>query len=380
MQQWASTRHVYVDNLKVVLIAAIIALHAILGYAGTIEAWSYTGVREVTLSPVTEGVLLVVVTPFGLFMIALLFLVAGLLTPPSLERKGTARFMRDRLLRLGVPFALFVGVVQPTMMYALEHPLGAAPGSYWDAYLGPERQLDTGVLWFVGVLLLFSLAYAAWARVWPHRPGRRAPAQITARHLLLVAAATAPAAFLVRLAYPYASESGFWDLNYWEWPACLAVFALGITGSRRGWLAAVPAQLRRRCGAITLWAVAAMAVFLAVASVLDVMDAAMGSWHWSAVVFAVIETALTVFGSVWLLGVAQRRLDRRIRWGPVLARRAYGAFMVQGVVLIGLAVALRAAPLPAEAKALIVAGGGIAGSFALAWLLISRVPVVARIL
>jgi hypothetical protein len=97
-------------------------------------------------------------------------------------------------------------------------------------------------------------------------------------------------------------------------------------------------------------------------------------------VFAVIETALTVFGSVWLLGVAQRRLDRRIRWGPALARSAYGAFMVQGLVLIGLAVALRAAPLPAEAKAVIVAGGGIAGSFALAWLLISRVPVVARIL
>ena len=54
--------------------------------------------------------------------------------------------------------------------------------------------------------------------------------------------------------------------------------------------------------------------------------------------------------------------------------------MPQGLVLIGLAIALRPLPLPAEVKALIVAGGGIAGSFALSWLLISRIPGVARIL
>jgi hypothetical protein len=54
--------------------------------------------------------------------------------------------------------------------------------------------------------------------------------------------------------------------------------------------------------------------------------------------------------------------------------------MLQGLVLIGLAVVLRPLPLPAEIKALIVAGGGVAGSFALAWLLLSRVPGVARIL
>jgi hypothetical protein len=82
-----------------------------------------------------------------------------------------------------------------------------------------------------------------------------------------------------------------------------------------------------------------------------------------------------------LLGLAQRRLNRSFRWaGPVISRSSYGAFMLQGLVLIGLAIALRPLPLPAEVKALIVAGGGIAGSFALSWLLISRIPGVARIL
>ena len=55
-----------------------------------------------------------------------------------------------------------------------------------------------------------------------------------------------------------------------------------------------------------------------------------------------------------------------------MARSAYGAFLLQGVVLIGLMIALRPVGVPAEVKALAVAGLGVAGSFALAWLLVTR--------
>jgi hypothetical protein len=98
-------------------------------------------------------------------------------------------------------------------------------------------------------------------------------------------------------------------------------------------------------------------------------------------VFAALENALAVFGPVWLLAVAQRRLNRRLRWVTPAARRsAYGAFILQSVVLIGLAMAMRPLPLPAEAKAVLLAAAGLAGSFGIAWLLISRVPGIARIL
>lgn len=49
-------------------------------------------------------------------------------------------------------------------------------------------------------------------------------------------------------------------------------------------------------------------------------------------------------------------------------------------MLIGLAMAMRPLPLPAEAKAVLLAAAGLAGSFGIAWLLISRVPGIARIL
>jgi hypothetical protein len=106
-----------------------------------------------------------------------------------------------------------------------------------------------------------------------------------------------------------------------------------------------------------------------------------GGWHWPALMFAAVEGALAVFGAVWLLGFAQRRLDRPRRWaGPAVSRSAYGAFVLQGVVLIGLALALRPLPAPAEIKAIVVAGAGIVASFGLTWLLITRLPVIRHTL
>jgi len=381
VEHGTAQRRTYLDNLKVLLIAMIIAIHAVLSYAGTLDVWPYTEVREVTLSPVVETVLFVVVGPFGFFLIPLLFLVAGLLTPASVRRKGPGGFARDRLLRLGVPFAVYVLLVQPMVVYALEHPLGVATGSYWEEFLGDPPQLDMGPLWFVGVLLIFSMGYAGWVAVRPDRPERHGSSEIRAAHLWLVAISVAPATFLIRVVFQIGGETGIQGLNFWEWPACVAAFALGITGVRHGWLASVPDRLRRQCRTTTLMAAVALGAFMLLLAALGVDEDLKGGWQWRALGFAAIESTLVVFGSVWLLAFSQRHLDRRLRGvGPVAGRSAYGAFIVQTPVLIGLAVALRPLPVPAELKALLLAGGGVAGSYALAWLLISRLPGARHIL
>lgn len=376
--RWPAARKTYLDNLKVILIAVIIAGHGVTGYA-RLGFWPYAEMREATLSAVTETVLLAVAIPFGLFVIPLLFLVGGLLTPPSLERKGTARYVRDRLVRLGVPFVLFVGLLWPLLMYPV-HPPGEEPDSYWTEFIR-HGSIDTGVLWFVGVLLIFSLVYAGvFGR--RDRAVRRSRGEVTVGHLLVLAAAVTVATFLIRLVLPYYSDNKGLDLNLYQWPECVALFGLGVVASRKGWLTAIPDRLRRQSRTATLTAAAAFAVFVALGTAAGVVEAQVwGGWHWPALAFAALESVLAVFGPVWLLGCAQRHLDRRTGWaGPAVSRSAYGAFLVQGLVLIGLAVALRPVPVAAEIKALITAGGGVAGSFLLAWLLISRVPGAARIL
>ena len=372
-------RLLYLDNLKVLLIAAIIAMHGIAGYAGTLEVWTYTEMREVTLSPASETAVVVLALPFGLFLIALLFLVAGLMTVPSIEHKGPGRFARDRLVRLGIPFGVYVLFIQPTVVYALEHPLGFAPGSYWEEFLGDEHILDTGPLWFVGVLLIYSLAYAAWVHLrGPREAGQGTP--IRATHLAIAAAIVAPASFAIRLEYPYGGDAGFTDLNLWQWPACIAVFALGITAARQAWTSSVPERVRRTSRTVTIVAVVAMAALLITAGLADRVEEMMGGPNLLAAGFAALDAVLCMFGSVWMLSVAQRRLTHPLPHGTALARSAYGAFILQTPVLIGLALSLRGIDLPAEVKALLVAAGGVSASFALAWLLITRIPGLSKVL
>jgi hypothetical protein len=49
--------------------------------------------------------------------------------------------------------------------------------------------------------------------------------------------------------------------------------------------------------------------------------------------------------------------------------------MLQGPVLVGLALSFRLVPVPGDVKALLVAALGIAGSFGLAYPLVSRTPL-----
>jgi Acyltransferase family len=381
VERWASQRHAYIDNLKVLLIAGIIAGHAVASYSEQ-DFWSYSEMKEVELSPVTQGILYAVVAPATLMMIPLLFLVAGLLTPGSMARKGPGRFAEDRLLRLGVPFAVYVLLLQPLLMYPV-HPPGETPGSYWFELIGGgDQTLDTGPLWFVGVLLVFSLLYAAWIGLRRGHTPTRPAGEVKGRHLLGLAGVVAVVTFLIRLEIPLGGSNKLVSLNLWEWPACAAAFALGIIGFRRGWLVALPDRLHRRCRAATIGALIGFAVFAGAILALGLDETQLwGGWNWLALLFVTLESVLVVFGSLWLLLVAQRHLDREFWWsGPKVRRSAYGAFMLQGVPLIGLAFAMRPLPLPAEVKALLLAVTAVAGSFTLAWLLLSRVPGLTRVL
>jgi hypothetical protein len=376
----------YLDDLKVGLVMTIIAGHAVIGY--TTGDWTYQEVQETRIGPAYETVFTFLLVPAVLFAMGLFFLLAGLLTPGSLDRKGPRRFAGDRLLRLGLPWAAFALVLWPLTVAAMYRAVGMPPSSAWADLTEPP--LDTGPLWFLLVLLLYSLGYAAWSQLGSGHPratdrrGRHAGASLgglRSRHLSAIAVGIATVSFVARLWFPLGSAQVA-NLKPWQWPQFLAMFGLGVLSARRGWLAPVPDRLRRGCGLAALAATLAFPFVVAVATAVGLpadLELFLGGWRWQAAAAAVAEGVLAVSASLWLLGVAQRHAGPRGRLAHALARSAYGAFLVQGPVLIALALALRPLAAPAEIKALAVAVAGVAGSFALAWLVVTRTRL-ARIL
>ncbi len=238
-------RVAYLDNLKVILVAGVVFGHGWAGY-DQLGSWAYSDVREVSLRPVTETALEIALGPFGLFAMGFFLLISGMLTPQSLARKGSGRFIRDRAVRLGVPLVVFAYLAWPPVMWLLDRAAGRP-------YRFDAANPDPVHLWFVEVLLLFSVGYALWRRL------PRGPEELRTVHLLGLAAAVAVGSFLVRLRFPLDSTQ-FLDLHLWQWPQYLALFGLGLVGKRPGWLDPVPDRLMRGCALAALFGTLAIAV------------------------------------------------------------------------------------------------------------------------
>lgn len=352
----------YLDNLKVVLVAGVIVGHALITY-GDIGSWIY---REPSSNAVFNAVAVVLVSSGALFAMGLFFLIAGLLTPRALQRKGTAAFLRDRALRLGVPFLAYL-FVMPLLAWAGEGRELAV-----DAYLTAQlARLDPGPLWFVGVLLLFSAGYAGWRAM---SPSRAATGRMPAWTLPALAVAIALGTVVIRLRFPIDSFQVF-AAHIWQWPQCLALFVLGVIAAERGWLSPVTSR-QRRLGAAA--AAVALGVVLVAIGTSDGPEPFAGGLSWQAALAAGCEGVLAVGVSVWLLGLFQQRFDRTGPLRAALGRAAFGAYLLQAPVLVTASLLAQSLPLSPEVKVLVVAPVAVAGSFALAWLL-TRVPGVRRV-
>ncbi|TWP46906.1 acyltransferase [Lentzea tibetensis] len=347
-----------------ILVAWVIGGHALLGYSA-IGGWPYDEINEVTFHPGVETVLAAVIGPSGLFFMGVFYFMAGLLTPDSVRRKGPKRFALERSVRLGLPWAASALLVWPFFLWVAYRGAGRDV-SFWWVLTHRDPLLDSGSLWFVLVLLIFSVGYAALT--FRKTDGTTLLAR---RHVVRVTVLVALTTFAVRLVFP-ARSGQIGDLHLWWWPQCLGMFALGIAGGRR--LAErIPDDVYRLCRTIVVFVILLLPVAAAALGVLDLADDAgpfLGGFRWQAMLLAVIEGVLVVAGSLWMVGFAQRRLRKPVP--AAVNRGAFVAFVVQGPILLLIATAVRPLAAPAEVKAPLVGALAIVLSFGIGWLVTRR--------
>src|SRR4029079_8899117 len=101
------------NNLRAVVIVIVLAFHSVLPYLATLpsEPYRFGSLPYRWLAfPIIDAQRWF---GFDLFcawqdvsLMSLMFLLAGLLTGPSLRRKGSWPYLSDRLWRIGVPFLI----------------------------------------------------------------------------------------------------------------------------------------------------------------------------------------------------------------------------------------------------------------------------------
>lgn len=94
------------------------------------------------------------VLPNQSWFMCMLFFVGGIFVPSSLERKGLAEFVRDKLKRLGWPLVVTYFVVYPLSWGLWGVVLCEGGGGVLSHMI-----FSSGVTWFLATLLIFSISY-----------------------------------------------------------------------------------------------------------------------------------------------------------------------------------------------------------------------------
>lgn len=143
----AGRRNAALDHARSFLTLVVVLHHAVIPYThfGHTDPKSWIGFDFV-------------VTATDSFFMASFFFLSGLFVWPSLAHKTLSTHVRDRLLRLGLPFAIAAVTVIPIAYYAiaLRHDPNVTFAAFWwkTVTVGPW---PSGPLWFVWVLMVFDL-------------------------------------------------------------------------------------------------------------------------------------------------------------------------------------------------------------------------------
>jgi glucans biosynthesis protein C len=389
-----STPGLALHNLRTVVIVIVLAVHAVVAYLGSSPAFSFNfddppyRWRSIPIVDSERWFGFDIFCAFqDVYLISLLFFLSGLFVWPSLARSGSRIFLRDRLLRIGVPFALTVGLLMPLAHYPVYRVTAVDPGlaSFWQHWLALPFW-PAGPPWFLWVLLVFDFTAAVFYQLAP------ASGEALGRSLGRLGACPKPFVIVLLSASALAYVPLALVFNPWDWfhvgpfsfQLCrplhylvyfLAGAGVGAYGIERG-LLAVDGWLVRR------WAAAGIAAMAAFMLWLGMVGLAMAGDGPPPLAVQILEAFSFVMccsaGVLFMLALFLRFANRRLAALEPLKDKAYGIYLIHYVFSIWLQYALLGLAMFAVVKAMIVFTGTLLMSWA-SVAAIRRIPARAWI-
>jgi surface polysaccharide O-acyltransferase-like enzyme len=350
-----SSRLFFMDHLRAFLIILVIMLHLAFTYGSSINLWYYHD----TTNALTTGLVNSLIGIGQAFCLGLFFLISAYFTPRAYDRKRAGPFLRDRLLRLGLPLLIYDILINPFVVYIAV----GFPGSYWQfypSYLLSIRGIGQGPVWFIEALLFFVMFYALWrlcstwwlhahpqmtTPTWSINSARRHPYPTTGAMLLYIVG-LALITFVIRIWLPM----GWWfqplNLMFAEFPQYIGMFIVGLIAYRRGWLTRIPDDVGKRW----FWVALIGLLIFVLLFVLNgkgggSIDYFLGGIRWQALAYASWEATMCVAMCTSLLVFFRKHVNRPGRVWNFLSSNAYAVYIFHPVILVGLAYSLHTVAL-----------------------------------
>jgi glucans biosynthesis protein C len=379
-QPKAIGRMLFIDNIRVFLTILVLLHHLMITYSGT-GSWYYNEGQPDMVSKSLGGWFCAINQSYfmGLFL-----LISAYFVPGSYDRKGAARFLKDRLIRLGIPLLVYDWIINPFVAYAFLWQDKSVP--FWrffpGKYFSGGELIGQGPLWFVEVLLIFSLVYILWrvaTRSRPAAPVVEAPFPSN-RSIALFALLLGLVTFLLRIVF--AMDQYTFKLLNLQLPffaQYIALFIVGLIAYRRNWLTRLPDAAGR------LWLRLAPLIILSWAPMMIINGAIndetlfKGGLNWQSLLYTQWESFICVSMSIAVVYAFRRFVNQRGRIAGWLVPNAYTAYIIHAPIIATLAWAAQSVALYPLLKWALVALVAIPLCFALS-ALIRKLPYTERVL
>jgi fucose 4-O-acetylase-like acetyltransferase len=248
-----SIRLVYMDNLKIFLTILVIVHHVGQAY-GPGGFWHYRS----SLDEQAEW-LGSFFTVNAAFFMGLFFMISGYFIRGSYARNSGWQYIKTKLIRYGVPVVFSLIIMQPILMYfyyinySQNIPMGFLE-YYKNIYFGvggmPENfiqsigfpEMNMGHLWFVEILLIFSLLYYVFRKIFSSTQKNNIIVKgqsFKFINIIIIALLISISTGIIRIWFPIDSWIGLFGFIQMEpahFPQYLIFFIVGIIAVKKDWL------------------------------------------------------------------------------------------------------------------------------------------------
>jgi len=332
------TRFAYLDNLRSLVIILVISMHTAVTYSG-LGKWYYNEGSGENLSILEKFF-------FGFFQsflqawfMGILFFISAYLATKSLKKHGTLNFIKERLIRFGVPLLMYVFIISPFILFfLLGHYSENTLAENYTQYITDFQWLgSTGPLWFVQVLLFFCIIYTV-GKLLVLKPLRINSVNLV--YILITIFIITIMSFGVRIVYPIGSS--FLNLQFSYFPSYFVLFFAGIIIGENNLLEYISDDKNIKWFKLTfLIGVPLWLATMLLGGAIEGKTYYSGGFQWQNFTYSLWESFTAVSFSIGIIALFRKSVNLENKFTRLLRDNAFSIYFFHAPILILISLGLR---------------------------------------
>ena len=358
------------------MITLVIVQHLAITYSG-LGDWYYK--EPANLGFMQYNVFLFYLTFTQGYFMGILFFIAGHFIPASYDRKGFRKFIKDRLVRLGVPTVFYIFIINPIITDVIMGFMDSH--SFFQDYAKNITSLrfigDTGPLWFTFALLAFTVFYAVFRKIVFIKVNARKDKVPGTAKIIALALFIGVCTFCVRAALPVGTVIFNMRLGYFA--QYIILFIVGIISKRNEWLEKLTYAKGRP------WMITALALGLLRLALLFLNNdpnadysAYNGGLNPQSAFNSLWESFVSVSMSIGLIAVFKEKMKAQNKLIKAMSENAFAVFVFHAPVIVALTQLFAPVHLYPALKFIILVFSGIPICFLLTHFTVRKIPALKK--